>query len=73
MEEKYMDVIERFLKYVKVDTESVPDVENFPSSEKQKNLANLLKAELEEMGAVDVRVDSYGYVYAEIPMRFLLH
>ncbi len=67
MEEKYMDVIERFLKYVKVDTESVPDVEAFPSSEKQKNLANLLKAELEEMGAVDVRVDSYGYVYAEIP------
>lgn len=64
---KYADVIERFLKYVKIDTESAPGIEAFPSTEKQKNLANLLKIELEEMGAVSVKVDEYGYVYAEIP------
>lgn len=64
--EKYSDVIERFLRYVQIDTESVPDVEAVPSSEKQKDLARLLVKELEEMGAAAVRMDEHGYVYAEI-------
>lgn len=66
-EQKYSDVIERFLRYVQIDTESVPDVEPVPSSEKQKDLARILVRELEEMGASAVRMDEHGYVYAEIP------
>ena len=60
-------VTEKFLRYVKVDTESVQDAEQFPSSEKQKDLARLLAEELRVMGAKDVHMDPYGYVYAEIP------
>ncbi len=68
MEElKMSSVAERFLRYVKIDTESVQDVEQFPSSEKQKDLARLLAAELEKMGAENVQMDEYGYVYASIP------
>ena len=40
--EKYSDVIERFLRYVQIDTESVPDMEQIPSTEKQKEPAALL-------------------------------
>lgn len=64
---QYSDVIERFLRYVQIDTESVPDVEPVPSSEKQKNLAKLLKQELKDMGASNVRMDKHAYIYAEIP------
>ena len=60
-------LLERFLRYVKIDTESVPDVEQFPSSDKQKNLLKLLLDELKAMG-VACRMDGkYGYVYASIP------
>ena len=51
---------------MRIDTESVPDVERFPSSDKQKNLLRLLKDELTAMG-IDARMDCYGYVYATIP------
>ena len=66
-EQGYSDVVERFLKYVQIDTESVPEKEQVPSSEKQKDLARVLVKELEEMGASKVRMDDHGYVYAEIP------
>lgn len=60
-------LLERFLQYVQIDTESVPDVEQYPSSEKQKNLLRLLADQLAEMG-VDVQMDdNYGYVYAKLP------
>ena len=59
--------VEKFLRYVTVDTESVPDAGRFPSSEKQKDLGRILVQELKEMGAKDARMDDYGYVYAEIP------
>lgn len=62
-----MKVVDRFLKYVAVDTESVEDVACFPSSEKQKNLAKMLVEELKELGAQNPRMDEYGYVYATIP------
>lgn len=58
---------ERFLRYVKIDTESVPDVEQFPSSDKQKNLLKLLLDELKAMGVACRMDDKYGYVYASIP------
>ncbi len=59
-------LLERFLRYVKIDTESVPDVERFPSSDKQKDLLRLLCDELVAMG-IEARMDRYGYVYATIP------
>ena len=49
-----MNVIERFLNYVAVDTESVEDSTSFPSSEKQKNLAKMLVEELKEIGAENI-------------------
>ena len=62
-----MNVIERFLNYVAVDTESVEDATCFPSSAKQKNLAKLLVEELKAIGAENPRMDAFGYVYATIP------
>lgn len=67
------EVVERFLKYVKIDTQSkeVSDSfyeNNFPSTDKQRTLALLLKEELEQMGASDVFYDEiYCYIYATIP------
>jgi len=62
-----MKTLDKFLRYVAVDTESVPDQEAVPSSEKQKNLSAMLASELEKMGAQNVRMDERGYVYALIP------
>ncbi|MFZ4614106.1 MAG: peptidase T [Bacteroidia bacterium] len=59
-------VAERFLNYVKVDTQSDPNSATFPSTEKQKNLAKILVSELTDMG-IDCELDVYGYVYATIP------
>lgn len=60
-------VLERFLKYIAVDTMSQPEKECIPSTEKQKNLARILKEELEAMGAKDVKMDDHAYVYGTIP------
>ncbi len=60
-------LLNRFLRYVQIDTESVSDVEQVPSTEKQKNLSNLLAEELRAMGASNVRTDEHAYVYATIP------
>ena len=61
-------VVDKFLRYVKIDTQSDEDSTTFPSTEKQKDLARLLTRELKEMGAADVRMDeTYGYVYATLP------
>ena len=60
-------LLDRFLRYVKIDTESTPDVEQYPSTEKQKDLLKLLLKELTDMG-IKARMDEkYGYVYATIP------
>ena len=60
-------VAEKFLRYVKIDTQSNPDSLSHPSTEKQKDLSTLLAAELLAMGIVDAHSDEYGYVYATIP------
>lgn len=57
----------RFLRYVKVDTRSNPESKNHPSSEGQWNFARMLKKELDQIGLIDVELDSYGYVYATLP------
>ncbi len=60
-------VTERFLRYTAIDTQSDPASTSFPSTQKQKNLAELLVGELLEMGLKDAHLDQYGYVYASIP------
>lgn len=59
-------VAERFMRYVQIDTQSDPVSTTFPSTEKQKNLAQLLYQELLSLGLNDVEMDEYGYVYATI-------
>jgi len=62
------NLIDRFLRYIKIDTQSDDTVtERFPSTEKQLTLSNLLVNELKELGAQDVEIDQYGYVMATIP------
>ena len=60
-------VLERFLRYVQIDTQSDPNSETFPSTAKQRNLSNLLAEELRALGVADAHVDEHGYVYATIP------
>ena len=60
------DVLERFLRYVRIDTQSKAGVAASPSTEKQLDLARLLRDELEEIGLDDVRLDEYGYVYGSL-------
>ena len=60
-------VTERFLRYVQIDTQSDPQSDFFPSTEKQKVLSNLLADELKAIGIIDAHADEYGYVYATIP------
>jgi tripeptide aminopeptidase len=60
-------VVERFLRYVQIDTQSNPYSETVPSTAKQKNLGRLLVKELQEIGLQDTEIDENGYVYATIP------
>src|SRR5262245_55599668 len=60
-------VLERFLRYVVIDTQSDPASPTCPSTEKQKDLGRLLARELKDMGLTDAHLDQHGYVYATIP------
>ena len=60
-------VTERFLRYAAVDTQSADDMEQMPSTEKQRVLGHMLAEELKELGVSDVREDENGYVYGVIP------
>ena len=60
-------VADRFLRYVRIDTQSDPASLSCPSTAKQKDLALLLVAELREMGIADAHMDEHGYVYATLP------
>ena len=57
----------RFLRYVRVDTQSDEDATCFPSTEKQKDLARLLVVELIALGCTDAAMDEWGYVIATVP------
>ena len=57
----------RFMRYAWIDTQSDPKSGTHPSTEKQKNLGNLLVQELKEIGIADADIDEFGYVYATIP------
>jgi tripeptide aminopeptidase len=58
---------DRFLKYVQIDTQSDPESQTTPSTEKQWDLARLLAKELEEIGLEDVSIDENAYVMATLP------
>ncbi len=62
-----MRVHERFLNYLKFDTQSVPDLDVIPSSEKQKDLGKFLVEEMKLIGINDAFMNEHGYVYGTIP------
>lgn len=59
--------VDRFLKYVKYDTQSDEESISFPSTEKQKALAKNLAEELKKLGLKDAHMDEWGYVMATLP------
>ena len=67
MEWNAFGVAERLMRYVQIDTQSDPNSLSFPSTEKQKDLSNLLLQELLAIGLVDTTMDANGYVMATIP------
>lgn len=60
------EILNRFLRYIQIDTQSDENSKTFPSTQKQFNLAKLLVAELNEIGLKDVDLDQYGYVTATL-------
>ena len=60
-------IIDRFISYVTVDTESDPNNPAFPSTEKQWNLARILEKELNNIGLEDVELDENCYLMATLP------
>jgi len=61
------NITDRFLRYIKIDTQSDPNNPEFPSTEKQWDLANILVKELEEIGMQDVSIDENAYIMATLP------
>ncbi|WP_026763042.1 peptidase T [Sediminibacterium salmoneum] len=62
-----VSVADRFMQYVQIDTQSNPQSNTVPTTEKQRNLSSLLAEQLKQIGVKDVMVNEYGYVYATIP------
>ena len=62
-----MQVLDRFLRYVTVDTQSDPASPTQPSTEKQLDLGRILLDELISIGLTDAELDRNGYVYATLP------
>ena len=62
-----MELKERFLKYVAVDTQSAEESETFPSTQKQWTLLNMLVEEMKALGLTEVSIDKYGYAMGTIP------
>ena len=60
-------IIDRFISYVTIDTESDPNSQTTPSTEKQWNLANKLVEELKTIGLTDVTIDEKAYIMATLP------
>ncbi len=61
------DVLERFLRYVQVDTQSDEDSDTYPSTAKQLDLGKMLAEELLEIGVEDVELTKHGYVFGTLP------
>ena len=61
------NLLSRFLRYVRVDTQSDETSTAFPSTPGQLVLLEMLKQELSQLGAADVQMTKHGYVMASIP------
>lgn len=61
------DLLDRFCRYVQVDTQSDEASESYPSTAKQKDLCSMLEGELRELGLKDAKMDEWGIVTATIP------
>ena len=59
--------MDRFLRYVKIDTQSAEEAGKFPSTDKQLVLARLLETELKALGVQNVRISAEGIVYGQVP------
>ena len=59
--------LERFLRYVRIDTQSDPSSTTYPSTAKQLDLSRLLVEELREIGVADAALTEHGYVFATLP------
>ncbi len=60
-------MLERFLRYVRIDTQSSEESSTYPSTEKQLDLSRLLVDELRQIGLADVELTDAGYVFATLP------
>jgi tripeptide aminopeptidase len=60
-------LLDRFLRYVKVETTAVEETKEYPSSKGQLELGKMLAKEMEELGLADVTVDKHGIVMGTIP------
>lgn len=60
-------VLDKFLRYIAIDTASDPESDSQPSTPKQLELSKLLVKELKEMGVANAALDEYGYVMASVP------
>ena len=60
-------LLDRFLKYVKVNTQAIPEATKIPSSAGQLELAKIVAEDLTAAGVVDIRVTEQGYIYGTIP------
>jgi tripeptide aminopeptidase len=65
-EELAEDVLERFLRYVRIDTTSDQDSKTYPSTARQRDLGELLERELRELGLDEVELTEHGYVFATL-------
>ena len=66
-------VLDRFLRYVRIDTQSAEDSPTYPSTPGQWDLLRLLADELKAVGLADVTLDAHGYVFATIPATSVKH
>lgn len=62
-----MDLVSRFLRYVRIDTQSAEEAGVTPSTPGQMEFVKMLRAELEAMGLEDITLDEYGYLFATLP------
>ena len=61
------DALERFLRYVRIDTQSDPESTTYPSTAKQRDLGEVLAQELRDLGLEDAVLEEHGYVFATLP------
>ncbi|MCX5783852.1 MAG: hypothetical protein NTW04_05390, partial [Elusimicrobia bacterium] len=60
-------ILDRFYRYIKVDTQSDPNSKTIPSTKGQLVLAKMIAKEMKEIGVKNVFIDKFGYLYGEIP------